>query len=96
MGGKRGRPFRHSLSRRALLQFLEDFRLGGKAAFVVFGEDFLAVDRDDEDAAASPDDLRFDAQFFFDLSRQTGGSGEVVSNAAVVDSNVHGEPGFLE
>ena len=25
-----------------------------------------------------------------DLSRQTGGSGEVVSNAAVVDSNVHG------
>jgi hypothetical protein len=55
----------------------------------VLGEDPLVVDGDDEDAAAAADDLRVDAQLSLDLSRQTGGSGEVVSNAAVIDSDVH-------
>jgi hypothetical protein len=55
----------------------------------VFGEEALVVDGDDEDPAASANDLAVDAEFAFDLSRQTGGSGEIVSNAAVVDSYVH-------
>jgi hypothetical protein len=55
----------------------------------VLGEDLLTVDADVEDAAAAADELTVDTEFTLDLSRQTGGSGEVVSNAAVVDSDVH-------
>jgi hypothetical protein len=69
---------------------LEDLALGREAAFVAFRENLLVVDADDEDAAAAADDLALDAEFAFDLSRQTGGSREVVSNSAVVDSYVHG------
>jgi len=67
----------------------DDLALGGKASRVVLGEDLRVVDADDEDAAAAADQLRFDAELLPDLSRQTGGSGQVVSNAAVVDSYVH-------
>jgi hypothetical protein len=55
----------------------------------VFAEEELVVGGHFEDAAAAADDLAVDAELFLDFSRQTGGSGEVVSNAAVVDSDVH-------
>ena len=49
----------------------------------------MIVDGHDEDAAAAADELTVDSELFLDFSRQTGGSREVVSNAAVVDPNVH-------
>src|SRR5438067_2493594 len=70
-------------------EFFEDLALGGEAAFVLLREDRFPVDGDDEDSAAAAHDLAVDAELSFDLSRQTGGSGKVVSNPAVVDSNVH-------
>jgi hypothetical protein len=70
-------------------EFFEDLALGREASFVAFREDHLPIDGDDEDSAAAADDLAVDVELSFDLSRQTGGSGEVVSNAAVVDSYVH-------
>jgi hypothetical protein len=71
-------------------QFVENLSLRRKTSFVAFRENLLPIDGDDEDAAAASNDLAVDPEFSFDLSRQTGGSGEVVSNPAVVDSNVHG------
>jgi hypothetical protein len=68
---------------------VEDLALGRETAFLFLREDGFAVDRDDEDSTAAADDLALDREFPFDLSRQTGGSWEVVSNAAVVDSNMH-------
>jgi hypothetical protein len=68
---------------------IEDLALGREAAFVLFREDHFLIDGHDEDSAAAANDLAVDAELAFDLSRQTGGSGEVVSNPAVVDSYVH-------
>jgi hypothetical protein len=70
-------------------QLFQDLALGRETAFIQFREDDLSVDGHDKDPAAAADDLAVNAEFSFDLSRQTGGSGEVVSNSAVVDSNVH-------
>jgi hypothetical protein len=72
-----------------LPQRLEDLRLLWEPSLLVLREEARVVDGNDEDPAAAADDLAVDAEFAFDLSRQTGGSGEIVSNAAVVDSNVH-------
>jgi hypothetical protein len=55
----------------------------------VLREDAFVVRGDVEDAAAPTNDLGVDAQLFLDLSRQTGGSRKIVSDAAVIDSNVH-------
>jgi hypothetical protein len=68
---------------------IEDLALGREPALILLREDRFPIDRHDEDSAAAADDLAVDAEFAFDLSRQTGGSGEVVSNPAVVDSYVH-------
>lgn len=68
---------------------IENLALRREPALIALREDLLPVDGDDEDPAAAADDLTVDAEFSFDLSRQTGGSGEIVSNAAVIDSNVH-------
>lgn len=57
----------------------------------MLGKDPLIIRGDEEDPAAAAHDLAVDSELFLDLSRQTGGSGEVVSNAAVVDANVHVE-----
>jgi hypothetical protein len=70
---------------------IEDLALGGESSLFLLGEDLFSVDGDDEDSAAAADDLAVDAELSFDLSRQTGGSGEVVSNSAVIDSNVHSQ-----
>jgi hypothetical protein len=68
---------------------IQDLALGGEPALIPLRENLLPVDGDDEDAAAAADNFAVDAELAFDLSRQTGGSGEVVSNSAVVDSYVH-------
>jgi hypothetical protein len=70
-------------------QLVEDLALRRKPPLFLLGEDGLPVDADDEDAAASANDLTVDPELPFDFSRQTGGSRQVVSNAAIVDSNVH-------
>lgn len=70
-------------------QRVEDLALAREPSAVVFGPDALVVHRHDEDAAGAADELGVHAQFLLDLSRQTGGSGKVVSNAAVVDPYVH-------
>ena len=41
------------------------------------------------DVAAAAHDLAVEAELLLDFSRQTGGSRKVVSNAAVVDPDVH-------
>jgi len=70
-------------------QLVEDLLLGRETPLVVLREDALVVDGHIEDAAASADDLTIDSELLLDLSRQTGGSGEVVSDSAVVDPDVH-------
>src|SRR5260370_42078288 len=42
-----------------------------------------------EAAAAAAHELAVDAELLLDFSRQTGGSGQVVSNAAIIDTNIH-------
>ena len=54
----------------------------------MFREDPLAVDGDVEDPAAAAHEMALDAQLFLDLSRQTGGSRKIVSNAAVIDPDL--------
>jgi len=56
-----------------------------KSAFRAFGEDQLIIELDFEYAPRSLDQLRVDVVFICDFSRQTGGSGFVVSNHAVFD-----------
>ena len=68
---------------------LDDLGFCRKTAGLAFGEDLPVVGRNDEDAAAAADELGLEAGLLPDLGRQTGSPGKVVSNAAVVDSNVH-------
>jgi hypothetical protein len=84
------RSLTRALSER--LQLLDDLALGRKPSLVLFGEENLIRGGHDENAAAPPNELTLDAQGLPDLGRQTGGTGQVISNAAVVDSNVHKEP----
>jgi len=75
--------------RRPRAQRVEDLALRREAPFILLGEDLLVVHGHDEDAAAAANELTVDTELFLDFSRQTGGSRKVVSNAAVVDPNVH-------
>ncbi len=72
-----------------LPHLIQNLALRREASLVALREHLIPVDGDDENASAAADDLAVDPELSFDLSRQTGGSWEVVSNAAVVDSNVH-------
>jgi hypothetical protein len=49
----------------------------------------LIVDGYVEDASATAHQLAVDAELCLDRRRQTGGSRKVVSNAAVVDPDMH-------
>jgi hypothetical protein len=68
----------------------DDLALGGKAPLVVLAEDAVVVDGHVETPAASANDLTVDSELGLELGRQTGGPWEVVSNAAVIDADVHG------
>jgi hypothetical protein len=57
-----------------LFHFVEDLALRRETPLGLLGEDGLSVDADDEDPAASTDDLAVDRKLPFDFSRQTGGS----------------------
>jgi hypothetical protein len=68
---------------------VDDLALVGEASLVVFREDLLLPREDVEDASASADELRVFSELRLDLGRQTGGPGQVVSNAAVMDDDLH-------
>jgi hypothetical protein len=55
---------------------------------LLLGEEQLVVDGDLEDTAAAPDQLGLDAKPAFNLRRQTGGAGVVVSHRAVFDAHL--------
>jgi hypothetical protein len=57
-----------------LFHFVEYLALGREPSLDLLGEDGLSVDANDEDPAASADDLAVDRKLPFDFSRQTGGS----------------------
>src|SRR5207244_8200463 len=71
-------------------QLLDNLLLAREAAGIMLGKNSLPVHGDIKDAAASAHDMAVDADRFLDLRRQTGGTGKVVSDSAVIDSNVHG------
>ena len=66
-----------------------DLGFGGEPARFLLGEDGAVVGGHDEDAAASADELTLDSQLLLERGGQTGRAGEVVSNAAVIDPDVH-------
>lgn len=63
------------------------FDLAGlrEAPYLFLGEDQPVVHGDLEDAAAALDELGLNAELRFDLLRQPGGAGVVVSSRAVLD-----------
>ncbi len=63
-----------------------------EAVDVVLREDGSTVEIDVEDALGARLEFGVDAECILELSRQTGGSGEVVSLRAVGDADVHGFP----
>ncbi len=64
---------------------------------LVLREDALAVDSDVEDAAATADQLDLGlGMTALQLGLQTGGPGLVVSNAAVLDDDLHGAISSLD
>jgi hypothetical protein len=73
----------------AIAQALEDLFGLRIAARLVLREDQLAVEDDVEDAAVAANQLGDDAGLPFDLGRQTGGPGEIVSTSAVGEGDLH-------
>lgn len=71
-------------------QRLDDLALGRKPPGLLLGEKHLIVRTDDKDAAAAAHQFALDPERLLDLGRQTGSSRKVISNAAIVDTNVHG------
>jgi len=61
----------------------------GETADPVFRKDHVAVDLDVEDTSAALDQVHISSELVFQISRQTGGSWEVVSFHAVLDRYVH-------
>jgi len=74
---------------RALGQRVDDFLVIWEAPGLVFAVDELAVRLDVENAAGPFDEIGLDAELFLDSGRQTGGLGEVASDAAVGDGDLH-------
>jgi len=67
------------------LQELPDLLQRREAMLLLLREDQFAVEHDLELTAAAGDQLYLDAVFLLELSRQTGGLGEIVSLNAVGD-----------
>ena len=68
---------------------VEDFLVFGEAAHVLLAPDLGAVDVDVEDPARTLDQFGLDLERLLQCVRQTGGSGQVVSLAAVLDADLH-------
>jgi len=86
---------------RSLESFLphqsNHFTGGGVAPHGPLGKDQRLVRRDVEDAAGRRNHLHFGiGKRVAQLSRQTGGSGLVVSDDAILDANAHRKPFPLE
>ena len=62
----------------------------GESTDVLLGPDLGAIDVDVEDPARALDELGLDLKRLLQCVRQTGGSGKVVSLAAVFDADFHG------
>jgi hypothetical protein len=58
----------------------------------VFGENQRAVRENVEHAATASFEFDREGTFGCQIVRQTGGSRVVVSNPAIVDANIHGQP----
>lgn len=86
MNWHRGNPTIFLRCRTELTEYLVGFR---ESPHFVFAEDQLAVNFYIEDTAAACNELRVGSGLFFDLGRQTGGTGKVVSFIAVSDRNRH-------
>jgi hypothetical protein len=71
---------------------LRHFARLGVARHLPLGEDRLAVDTYFEDATAALTQGDGGPKLLFELGRQTGGSGLVVSNHAVEDLDAHLRP----
>jgi hypothetical protein len=69
-------------------ELVDDLFLRREPPLVTLREDHLIPDADVEDPSAAADDLWLDVEFLPDLDRQTGGSGEVVSNAAIFNRDL--------
>ena len=60
-----------------------------EAVFRLFGKDQFVIGNNLKDTTARGNEFGFDAQFFFDLCRQTDGLGFVVSDLAILDGDLH-------
>ena len=72
-----------------------DFPGLGESSQFFFGEDQLFVGPDFKDASQTLDQFGIGSKSLFEVSRQTGGSGQVVSGDAVFDGEVHGDLFFV-
>jgi len=72
-----------------LLQSVDDFGGGGKAAGAVARVDQRTVCADIEDAGRAFDERRFDAERALDFGSQTGGLRQIVSGRAVGVRDLH-------
>lgn len=68
---------------------VDDLVVFGEPARVVFRPDLRAIDVYVEHAPGTFDELGRDAEALFECIRQTGGLGEVVSLAAILDAEFH-------
>jgi len=87
---RRGSGKRGSAGADARLEQADDLARLRETPRLLLGEDQLVVDCDLEDPTAAFDELGFDAELLLDLVRQTGGTGKVVSDGAVLDDDMRG------
>ncbi len=72
-----------------LLDAVENLAVLREAIFRLFGENTVAIHFDFEDAATGGDKFGLDTKSGLDVSRQTGGTGFVVSNLTIFDGDLH-------
>jgi hypothetical protein len=68
---------------------LEDLVVLGEATDPLLGKEHAPIGFDVEDATPARDQLDFVIRAGFDVGRQTGGLGSIVSNPAVRDRDLH-------
>ena len=75
------------------MQSANDLARLREAPHLLLGEDQLIAESDVEDPARAFDQVGLNAELLLDVGRQTGGSGVVVSDGAVLDRDVLGHAG---